>query len=149
MNNGLLSFPRAAWERSQGALRRELRPTYYVYGTQRVQHCIPTQRVGTSKEATMIVSVQTVRYLDGYRLWLKFNTDESGEVDLQDMIFKYKVAEPLRDIEYFKAFKLDDWPTLAWDCGFDISPETLYERATGKVVEWLQPNRDDGIVTAT
>lgn len=86
----------------------------------------------------MIVNVQTARYLDGYRLWLKFNTGESGEVDLQDMIFKYQVAVPLRDIERFKAFKL---PTLAWDCGFDISPETLYERATGKVIEWLQPIR--------
>lgn len=91
----------------------------------------------------MIVNVQAARYLDGYRLWLKFNTGESGEVDLEDLIFKYKVAAPLRDIEYFKAFKLDDWPTLAWDCGFDISPETLYERATGKVIEWLQTSQPD------
>lgn len=84
------------------------------------------------------ISVQEGRYLDDYRVWLKFNTGESGEVDLQDMIFKYKVAAPLRDIDQFKQFKLDAWPTLTWDCGFDVSPETLYERATGKVIEWLQ-----------
>lgn len=87
----------------------------------------------------MIVNVQEVRHLEGYRVWLKFNTGESGEVDLHDLIFKYKAAAPLRDVAQFKQFKLDAWPTLAWDCSFDVSPETLYERATGKLVEWLQP----------
>ena len=86
----------------------------------------------------MIMNVQEARYLDGYRIWLKFNTGESGEVYLRDLIFKYNVAAPLRDSEKFKQFKLDAWPTLTWDCGFDVSPETLYERATGKVIEWLQ-----------
>ncbi len=47
----LFAFPRVAWERSQGALRRELRLMPCVYGTQRVRHCIPTQRVGTRKYA--------------------------------------------------------------------------------------------------
>jgi len=46
----LFAFPRATyplrhkWECGQGALRRESRR---LHGTQRVQHCIPTQRVGT------------------------------------------------------------------------------------------------------
>jgi hypothetical protein len=29
-------------------------------------------------------------------------------------------------------FHLDSWPTLAWDCGFDVDPDSLYEWATGK-----------------
>jgi len=44
---------------------------------------------------------------------------------------------PLRDIDSFKEFKLDEWATVVWDCGFDVSPETLYERATGKRIDWL------------
>jgi hypothetical protein len=44
----------------------------------------------------------------------------------------------LRDIANFKDFKLDEWSTVTWDCGFDVSPETLYERAIGKLVNWLQ-----------
>jgi len=28
------------------------------------------------------------------------------------------------------------WPTLAWDCGFDLAPEYLYELATGKRPSW-------------
>jgi len=86
----------------------------------------------------MILTVEQASYINDYRLNLTFNTGESGDVDLQDIIFKYHAALPLRDIQGFKAFKLDEWSTVVWDCGFDISPETLYERATGKRIDWLQ-----------
>jgi hypothetical protein len=85
----------------------------------------------------MIISVTKAEYLGDYRLRLQFNTGESGEVDLQDLIFKYPAAEPLRDKSLFQQFSLDDWSTVVWDCGFDVSPETLYEWATGKQVDWL------------
>ena len=55
----------------------------------------------------MIVAITTADYLEGYRLLLHFNTGESGEVDLQDIIFKYNAASPLRSIDSFKKFKLD------------------------------------------
>ncbi|MGR8953624.1 MAG: DUF2442 domain-containing protein [Gammaproteobacteria bacterium] len=86
----------------------------------------------------MIVSVESAKYLDAYRLNLVFDTGESGDVDLQDLVFKCTAALPLRDINNFKAFKLDEWASVIWDCGFDVSPETLYERATGKRVDWIQ-----------
>jgi hypothetical protein len=38
----------------------------------------------------------------------------------------------LLDRDLFQNFYLDEWPTLAWPCGFDVAPETLYEPATGK-----------------
>ena len=84
----------------------------------------------------MIVDIVEARYLESYRIWLKFNTGDEGVVDLKDLIEKYIAAEPLRNIEAFKRFYLDSWPTLAWECGFDIAPETLYERATGKPHYW-------------
>jgi hypothetical protein len=74
----------------------------------------------------MIVSVKSAKYLDAYRLNLVFDTGESGNVELQDLVFKYAAASPLRDINYFKSFKLDE------------CPETLCERATGKSVNWIQ-----------
>jgi len=86
----------------------------------------------------MILTVEQASYINDYRLNLTFNTGESGDVDLQDIVFKYHAALPLRNIREFKAFKLDEWSTVIWDCGFDISPETLYERATGKRIDWLQ-----------
>jgi len=71
------------------------------------------------------------KYIADYRIFLRFNTGECGEVDLKDLIFKYKAAEPLQDPEQFAKFYLDAWPSLAWDCGFDVAPESLYYRLTG------------------
>lgn len=84
-----------------------------------------------------MIGVCEATYQEDYKIWIKFNTGESGVVDLFDLIQKYKVASPLLDTDEFKKFYLDGWPTLAWPCGFDLAPESLYERATGKRVEWL------------
>jgi len=75
------------------------------------------------------ISISEAKYIDGYRIWLRFNTGETGEVDLEDLVFALKAAEPLRDPARFADFHLDSWPTLVWDCGFDVAPESLYKRA--------------------
>jgi activator of HSP90 ATPase len=85
-----------------------------------------------------MIAITTADYECDYRIKLKFNTGEEGVVDLSDLIEKYAVAQPLKNINEFKKFFLDEWPTLAWSCGFDVSPETLYERATGKCIKWLE-----------
>ena len=77
------------------------------------------------------IYVSEAHYLKDFKIFLKFNTGESGEVDLKDIVYKYRIAEPLRDPARFSKFYLDSWPTLAWDCGFDIAPESLYFRVTG------------------
>lgn len=86
----------------------------------------------------MIIKVAEARYLDHFRIWLRFNTGEEGIVDLADVVEKFPAAKPLRDPKVFANFHLDEWPTLAWPCGFDFSPESLYERATGKTIPWLR-----------
>jgi hypothetical protein len=78
------------------------------------------------------ISIIEAAYINDYRISLKFNTGETGIVDLHDLLIKYKIAEPLLDKEKFSRFYLDSWPTLAWECGFDVAPESLYFRATGK-----------------
>ena len=83
-----------------------------------------------------MIEVREAKYQEGYKIWLSFNTGESGVVDLTYLLHKYKAAAPL-DKKEFQKFYLDEWPTLAWPCGFDLAPESLYERATGKRVEWL------------
>lgn len=84
-----------------------------------------------------MIEIREAIYQEGYKIWLSFNTGESGIVDLTDLLHKYKAAAPLLDTDKFKQFYLDEWPTVAWPCGFDLAPESLYERATGKRVEWL------------
>ena len=68
------------------------------------------------------------RYIKDFKVFLKFNDGKSSEVDLKDIVYKYDIANPLRDLKTFSKFYLDSWPTLAWKCGFDIAPETLYEK---------------------
>jgi len=79
------------------------------------------------------ITISRARYLHDYRVWIQFNTGESGEADLKDIIYKFPIAAPLRDPAAFAKFHLDAWPTLTWDCGFDLDPEYLYEIVTGKV----------------
>lgn len=83
-----------------------------------------------------MIAVQEAAYKDHYRIWIKFNTGESGVVDLRDVLDRFSAAEALKNQEEFKNFYLDEWPTLAWPNGFDLSPETLYERVTGKKPAW-------------
>ena len=61
------------------------------------------------------IIISEAEYIADYRVWLKFNTGETGEVDLKDIVFSHKIAEPLRDPKEFAKFKLDSWPTLSWD----------------------------------
>ena len=84
-----------------------------------------------------MIEIREAKYQEEYKIWISFNTGENGVVDLADLIQKYKIAAPLLDKNEFKNFYLDGWPTLAWSCGFDLAPESLYERVTGKRVEWL------------
>ncbi len=79
----------------------------------------------------MIVSVDSAEYLGDYRLLLEFSTGEIAEVNLQEYIFasSHPEAQPLRDLDQFRRFFLDSWPTVAWESGYDIAPERLYEMA--------------------
>ena len=84
-----------------------------------------------------MVSIKTATYLDGFRIALEFSNGEVGTVDLTDVIRDFPAAAALQGRAVFKAFALDEWPTLVWPNGFDLSPEMLYERATGQPVAWL------------
>jgi hypothetical protein len=84
-----------------------------------------------------MITLTEAKYVDGYRIWIKFSDNRSGVVDFTDLIQKFPAASPLVDYKEFQHFYLDDWPTLAWPCGFDFSPESLYELATGQRVAWL------------
>lgn len=52
-------------------------------------------------------------YAGGFKVFVRFSTGESGEIDLADIIQRYAAAAPLRDPKAFSDFYLDSWPTLA------------------------------------
>jgi len=87
----------------------------------------------------MIVFIKDAHYVEEYKIALKFNTGEESIMDFESLIQSDPLAKPLTAIAQFKDFYLDPWPTLAWKCGYDIAPETLYGMATGKFPNWVKP----------
>lgn len=85
----------------------------------------------------MIVFVKTAEYVSDYKIAVEFNTGERAVVDFASLIQEDPLAAPLVALTQFKLFYLDPWPTLAWQCGYDIAPETLYFMATGKRADWM------------
>ena len=75
-----------------------------------------------------LVTVRSAKYVSGYILELTFSDGLRSEIDFVRWIEKYPFFAPLRDIEYFKDFKLDGW-TVVWENGADVAPESLYEIA--------------------
>ena len=58
-------------------------------------------------ESVYLIEAQ---YRGSYRIFLRFNTGEAGEVDLEEVVHQYQAAEPIRDKGRFAAFYLDAWP---------------------------------------
>lgn len=78
------------------------------------------------------VYLKFAEYVGDFKVLLQFNDGKSGEVDLKETIYKFDAASALRDPVEFAKFHLDSWPTLAWDCGFDLAPESLYEKVANQ-----------------
>lgn len=75
----------------------------------------------------MILHTTEVTPLPGYRLFLRFNNGEAGEVDLLNEL-DGEVFEPLRDpVQFATAMQHPVMKTVAWANGADLAPEFLIE----------------------
>jgi hypothetical protein len=75
----------------------------------------------------MILHTTEVTPLPGYRLHLRFNNGEVGEVDLSNEL-DGEVFEPLRDPAQFATAKQHPvMKTVAWANGADLAPEFLID----------------------
>ncbi len=75
----------------------------------------------------MILHTTEVTPLPGYRLALRFNNGETGEVDLSDELTG-EVFAPLLDAALFAtAHQHPTMKTVAWDNGADLAPEFLFD----------------------
>lgn len=76
----------------------------------------------------MFIHVKDAKYINGYKIWLKFNDGAEGIVDLEKELWG-EVFEPLKDINKFKSFKINpDSETIEWPItGADLAPEFLRE----------------------
>lgn len=75
----------------------------------------------------MFLHVESVKYLDAYRLQLTFNNQAIREVDLAEELHG-EIFEPLKDIKSFEqVFLNSETNTIEWPNGADFAPEFLYE----------------------
>lgn len=62
----------------------------------------------------MVPTLKVAEYIDAYRLRLTFSDGKVGELDLADELWG-EMFEPLKDIELFKSFRIDqELGTVVW-----------------------------------
>lgn len=76
----------------------------------------------------MIFTIINAMHVEEYKVFLQFNTGDSYTVDLESTIKQEprKIFFPLKDIEYFKTFKIH-LNTITWENEADFAPEFLLE----------------------
>jgi Protein of unknown function (DUF2442) len=77
-----------------------------------------------------LVPVTEVEVIGDRRLRVSFGDGLVGDIDFTERNWR-GVSEPLADPSFFAQARYDpDVRTVAWPNGFDMAPETLYERAS-------------------
>lgn len=72
--------------------------------------------------------VKNAKYLEEYKILLTFEDKSKKVVDFDIALdhFEGTIFRPLKNVEYFKNFKID-LHTITWKNGADVSPDYLYE----------------------
>lgn len=80
----------------------------------------------------MTPELESVEYLRGYTIRVRFADGTEGEVDLKAELWG-EVFDPLKDLEVFRQLRLDtELNTVTWPSGADLAPEFLYEKAAAQ-----------------
>lgn len=78
----------------------------------------------------MYPSVKNVTPGDNYVLYVEFENGESGRLDMKPAL-DFGVFRKLKNQETFKQVRVK-FDTIEWDCGVDLDPEYVYEKAVKK-----------------
>lgn len=78
--------------------------------------------------------VVEIKYLNDYKLWLKFNDGESKIIDFKNHIGK-GVSTKLLEIDFFKLVTIDNGGGIEWPNGFDFCPNYLKEHMEERLIE--------------
>lgn len=93
----------------------------------------------------MLSDIVEVRYLEAYRLFLRFSDGRAGELDLQPLLDFTGVFAPLCDPKYFAQVRVEpDTGTIVWPSGADLDPDVLRHAMTGEPLPGQDPARRAG-----
>lgn len=73
-------------------------------------------------------NIVEVKALEGYLLYIKFETNEEKIYNMKDLIDKIKYYNKLKNKEYFKKVTVRG-ETIEWPEGEDVAPENLYYKS--------------------
>ena len=75
-----------------------------------------------------MLHVIDAKHLGGYRIWLKFDNGQDGNIDLESELWGEMFA-PLKALELFATVRADsELGTVTWCNGADFAPEFLLEK---------------------
>lgn len=76
----------------------------------------------------MLLEVISAKYMQDYRIFLKFNDGYETIIDLEETLLNEKrmIFKPLMDKKYFESFAIR-LNTICWENEADFAPEFLYE----------------------
>jgi hypothetical protein len=90
----------------------------------------------------MLKDIIEVKPLNNYQLYLKFEDNQEGIINLEEIIKFVGIFQPLKDLDFFKTVKINpDWGTIYWENGADLDPDVLYSLMTNQSLNDLE--KDD------
>ncbi|AFZ45999.1 Protein of unknown function DUF2442 [Cyanobacterium stanieri PCC 7202] len=79
----------------------------------------------------MLQDIIQVKPLENYQLYIKFEDNKEGIIDISKIIEFTGIFTPLKELDYFQTVKLNpEWGTIHWDNGADLDPDVLYSIIT-------------------
>ncbi|MDJ0581987.1 DUF2442 domain-containing protein [Crocosphaera sp.] len=89
----------------------------------------------------MLKDIIEVKPLENYQLYLKFEDNQEGIINLEEIIEFVGIFQPLKDLAFFKTVKINpDWGTIYWENGADLDPDVLYSIITDQPLEIAEIN---------
>ena len=83
----------------------------------------------------MLKDIVSVKPLENYQLYLKFEDNQEGIIDISQFIDFTGIFAPLQDLTYFAQVKINpEWGTIYWENGADLDPDVLYATITDKPI---------------
>lgn len=83
----------------------------------------------------MLKDIVSVQPLENYQLYLKFEDNQEGIIDISQFIDFTGIFAPLQDLTYFAQVKINpEWGTIYWENGADLDPDVLYATITDKPI---------------
>ena len=88
--------------------------------------------------------IRSVHAARPFSLEIEWTTGETLRVDIERLLKRFKLYEPVRNPRTFRHVSVDSWGhAVTWPGNIDISADTLYELAREQAGEWGPEKFDD------